>query len=631
MSAARDVFGLVGTTVDGKFAVERVIGEGGYGVVYAGRHLILDKAVALKCMKPLGTSTEDARRATELFLREAKVLFSTSHPGIVRLYDVGTITIGFHEVPYAVLELVEGRSLEQEIEERVATERPFTRSEIERLFIGVLEALAFTHQAGIAHRDLKPSNIMLVPSASGSFATRVLDFGVARFVARDTRHSSGVTGFTPAYSAPEQWSDGLGEPGPATDVFAVALTLAEACTLRTAMTAQTPAQIFGLVMRPGRKVDIGARDDLPRSLQLVLDRALAVRQDDRYRDAAEMLEDVRSAFERDAVSHDTQPASAPPTRPTGGLQPADPIPDPHGATPPASLRATRSLETAGPETATGAPARATRSPRVMAWALATAGLAMLAAGATGVALGRATREPAAAAAAKHAPTSPPAAPAIHVSASGLLSGDVYSTAQLEQVLRMNEPHLARCQRTVLAEGASAIADVAVFVAIHPRGNVWSATAVVEIDPLATEDGTWLDRCVAAVASGWRFPSHAKEDLTGAVVTVRFRPDPPGAGAPEPQPETKETRRPAVWKSSKAGKAYEYDTLVRTRGRLTTLEYTDGTALCAEYDGQLACRWVQIDSTGRASLRRKEGALEGTWGFGIDAESAGSLILSPPEK
>lgn len=72
---ARDVFKLVGTTVADKYAVDGVIGEGGYGVVYAARHLLIGRSIALKCMKPLGTSAEDTARATGLFLREAQVLF----------------------------------------------------------------------------------------------------------------------------------------------------------------------------------------------------------------------------------------------------------------------------------------------------------------------------------------------------------------------------------------------------------------------------------------------------------------------------------------------------------------------------------------------------------------------------
>ena len=109
---ARDVFKLVGTTVADKYAIDGVIGEGGYGVVYAARHLLIGRPIALKCMKPLGTSAEDTARATGLFLREAQVLFGMSHPGIVRLYDVGTLTLGFSEVPYAVLEVaVDNRHL----------------------------------------------------------------------------------------------------------------------------------------------------------------------------------------------------------------------------------------------------------------------------------------------------------------------------------------------------------------------------------------------------------------------------------------------------------------------------------------------------------------------------------------
>src|SRR5262245_45562483 len=115
MTAPRDLFRLVGTVVEGKYRVDRVLGEGGFGVVYAGTHLYLGQPIAIKCMKPLGETRAQEERMASLFLREANVLFSLTHPGIVRLYDIGVINLELHQVPFVVLELLDGRSLGEEI------------------------------------------------------------------------------------------------------------------------------------------------------------------------------------------------------------------------------------------------------------------------------------------------------------------------------------------------------------------------------------------------------------------------------------------------------------------------------------------------------------------------------------
>src|SRR5438105_8569685 len=106
---ARDLFGLVGSTLADKYRIERVLGEGGFGVVYAGTHLMLGVPIAIKCMKPTGATPDERERAAQAFHREARILFGLGHPAIVRLYDVGVIPNG--QVPYAGLELLRGATL----------------------------------------------------------------------------------------------------------------------------------------------------------------------------------------------------------------------------------------------------------------------------------------------------------------------------------------------------------------------------------------------------------------------------------------------------------------------------------------------------------------------------------------
>ena len=102
--------GVVGTVIADKFRVERVLCEGGFGVVYAGTHLVLGLPVAIKCLK-----TGDPAA----FLREARILFQLTHPAIVRLFDAGVVQE--RNIPYAALELLTGKTLQDDIEARALT------------------------------------------------------------------------------------------------------------------------------------------------------------------------------------------------------------------------------------------------------------------------------------------------------------------------------------------------------------------------------------------------------------------------------------------------------------------------------------------------------------------------------
>src|SRR5262249_3269105 len=138
-----DPFMLVGATLAGKYRIESVLGEGGCGLVYRGTHLVIDAPIAIKRMKPLGAKLDTQLRATERFLGEAKILFSLTHPAIVRLYDVGMVSAEVGTAPYVVLEYLDGGSLELEIGDRAAqpTPRHFSAGEVLRIFRPILEAV----------------------------------------------------------------------------------------------------------------------------------------------------------------------------------------------------------------------------------------------------------------------------------------------------------------------------------------------------------------------------------------------------------------------------------------------------------------------------------------------------------
>ncbi|MDB4993953.1 MAG: Serine/threonine kinase [Myxococcaceae bacterium] len=316
--APSDPFQLVGQTIAGKYRLDRVIGEGGFGVVYGGMHLALGEPIALKCLKPMeGT---DSHAGGDGFLREARVLFSLTHPAIVRMYDVGTISTAVGQVPYVVLELVVGVSLEQEIARRRELCLPgFSAAEVLAVFDPVLDGLAFAHKKGIAHRDLKPSNVMLVAGENGAMSAKLLDFGTARTTGSKLTQmaATSATGFTPRYAAPEQWDPSYGTTGPGSDIFSLGLILAEVCTLLPMLAGESATEILAQVMNTERFVSVSAsRYDLSPEIDRIVLRATRVALPERFASVREMADALKATLSRVPSFHSgPMMAIAPPQAP----------------------------------------------------------------------------------------------------------------------------------------------------------------------------------------------------------------------------------------------------------------------------------------------------------------------------
>ena len=186
---------LVGTVLDGRFRLDRLLGEGGMGRVYAGTQLSVEREVAIKLLRGEALAQ---RSVKERFLREAKVISGFSHPNIVRLIDFGEDTE--RRLPYLVMELVRGVSL-AELTRRGRLALPLALE----IAYQVCGALVQAHAAGIIHRDLKPDNLQLVPVVGDTFQAKVLDFGIAFPRESNTRiTATGMICGTAYYVAPEQ-------------------------------------------------------------------------------------------------------------------------------------------------------------------------------------------------------------------------------------------------------------------------------------------------------------------------------------------------------------------------------------------------------------------------------------------
>jgi len=216
----------------GRYELAEEIGEGGMATVFRARDRELRRDVAIKVMFPhLARRTEIVRR----FHREARAAAGLEHANILRIYDVGGGEAD--DPPYIVMELIRGRTLLQEIEQRGAILAEVTAS------IGALlaDALAAAHAAGIVHRDIKPSNVLIAPGGRLLLA----DFGVARLETEDSLVTkTGSLLGTPAYMSPEQAS---GDTATAkSDLYSLGATLYQLSTGFLPY-AGSPAKVMSLI------------------------------------------------------------------------------------------------------------------------------------------------------------------------------------------------------------------------------------------------------------------------------------------------------------------------------------------------------------------------------------------------
>ncbi|GLX08276.1 protein kinase [Microbispora sp. NBRC 16548] len=283
-----------------------VLGEGGQGTVYLGQGAVRvgeDGAGGLVAVKVLHTRAAMDAGARRRFLREAETARRLAPFCTARVLDAGS----HHGRPYIVSEYIPGPSLAA----AVAEDGPRTGSGLHRLAVATLTSLAAIHRAGIVHRDFKPGNVILGPEGPV-----VIDFGIAR--ADDhTVSGAGMAG-TPAFIAPEQLAGA--EPGPASDVFSWAVTMAYAATGRLAFAGPSvPAVLMAISTR---EPDLSG---VPADLRPLLEACLA--KDPTARPTTAGLLHALTGGDASAAGLPvTVPDDAPPT-----AGPADEVPTTAGA------------------------------------------------------------------------------------------------------------------------------------------------------------------------------------------------------------------------------------------------------------------------------------------------------------
>jgi serine/threonine-protein kinase len=279
---------LLGTTLAGKYRIEERLNEGGMGTVYRATHVLMEKTVAIKVLRPSLAADE---KIVARFSREARAASRISHPNALSVTDFGEDENG---IVFLVMEFLSGRTLKQVIRD----DGPLPLPRVVEIVRQVGDALHAAHQQGVVHRDLKSDNIMLVDTMAADHA-KVLDFGIAKINEPDGARDAGLTApnlviGTPQYMSPEQCSQ-EGEIDARSDIYSLGVILYEMFVGHVPFTADSPTMVMMKHLQEPVPSVLDERSDLPASIGRVIARAMAKLPANRYQTVAELIEDLTIA------------------------------------------------------------------------------------------------------------------------------------------------------------------------------------------------------------------------------------------------------------------------------------------------------------------------------------------------
>src|SRR2546421_5281052 len=297
---------LLGQTLAGKYRVEKLIKRGGMGAIYQGKHVLIDKTVAIKVLRPSLALDDDV---VARFSREAKAASRISHPHAVSVTDFGESENG---IVFLVMEYLDGRTLK----EIIKSEGPMALDRVVEIVRQVAGALDAAHEQGVVHRDLKSDNIML-SQTNGSDWAKVLDFGIAKIQQPEGRHDVDITAAnlvvgTPQYMSPEQCSQS-GPIDARSDIYSFGIIVYEMLAGRVPFTGESPTVIMMKQVQDSPPSILEARPELAPGVAQVISKALAKQPADRFQSAGELSAALTDAAA--GASESPQLAAAPATIP----------------------------------------------------------------------------------------------------------------------------------------------------------------------------------------------------------------------------------------------------------------------------------------------------------------------------
>ena len=279
---------LIGTLLAGKYRIDARLNEGGMGSVYRGTHVMMEKTVAIKVLRPSLAADE---KIVARFSREARAASRISHPNAISVTDIGED----HGIVFLVMEFLSGRTLKCVIRD----EGPMPLPRIVEITRQVGDALAAAHAQGVVHRDLKSDNIMLLDTTSVGDHAKVLDFGIAKINEPDGKFDGDLTApnlvvGTPQYMSPEQCAQDS-QIDSRSDIYSLGVILYEMLVGHVPFSGESATIVMMKHLQEPVPSVLEEREDVPPPIARVVARAMAKVPGNRYQNVGELVEDLTIA------------------------------------------------------------------------------------------------------------------------------------------------------------------------------------------------------------------------------------------------------------------------------------------------------------------------------------------------